>query len=111
MAKHQYIEWHRTNKDSEVVTNLYWAHPTSLDLLHAFSYVLLMDCTYKTNKYHMPLLEIVRLTSTNMTFSMVFVFLQHERKKNFNWALDVLRGIMDDNVLPHIIVIDKDLAK
>lgn len=58
----------------------------------------------------MPLLEIVRMTSTNMTFSVAFVFLQHEMEDNFKWALDVLRGIMDDSILPHVIVTDRDLA-
>ncbi len=55
----------------------------------------------------MPLLEIVGMTSTDMTFFVAFVFLQHEREDNFNWALDVLHGIMDDSVLPHVIVTDR----
>lgn len=75
LAKHQYIKWHHTSEDSEDVTNLFWEHPTSLDLLHVFPHVLLMDCTYKTNNYRMPLLEIIGMTSTDMTFSMAFMFL------------------------------------
>ena len=63
LAEHQYIEWHRTSEDSEAVTNLFWTHPTSLDLLHTFPHVLLMDCTYKTNIYRMLLLKIVGMTS------------------------------------------------
>lgn len=110
LAEHQYIKCHRTNEDSEAITDLFWANPTGLDLLHAFPHVLPMDCTYKTNKYHMPLLKIVGLTSTDMTFSVTFVYLQHEREENFNWALDVLRSIMDDSALPNIIMTDRELA-
>lgn len=72
LAEHQYIEWHRISEDSEAATDLFWAHPTNLDLLCAFTYLLLMDCTYKTNRYHMPLLEIIGHTFTDMTFSMAY---------------------------------------
>lgn len=58
----------------------------------------------------MPLVEIVGLTSTNIIFSVAFVYLQHEREDNFNWALDVLHNIMDDSALPNVIVIDRELT-
>lgn len=110
LAEHQYIEWHRTSENSEAVTDLFWANSFSLDLLRAFPHVLLIDCMYKTNRYRMLLLEIVGLTSTDITFSVAFVYLQHEREDNFNWALDVLCSIMDDSALPNIIVTDRELA-
>lgn len=84
LVEHHYLKWYCTNEDLEAVTDLFWAYLTSLDLLCAFPYVLFMDCTYKTNRYCMPFLKIVGLTSTDMTFSMVFMFLQHKRDENFN---------------------------
>ncbi|XP_028081087.1 uncharacterized protein LOC114282577 [Camellia sinensis] len=59
LAMNKYIEWHKSCADTETVTDLFFAHPTSLKLLHAFLKVLLMDCTYKTNRYRFPLLQIV----------------------------------------------------
>ncbi|XP_028072522.1 uncharacterized protein LOC114274748 [Camellia sinensis] len=67
LAVNKYIEWHRNCKDTETVTDLFFAHPVSLDLLRAFPRVLLMDCTYKTNRYCLPLLEIAGVTSTEKT--------------------------------------------
>lgn len=58
----------------------------------------------------MPLLKIIRLTSTDITFSVAFVYLQYEREDKFNWALDVLHSIMNDNALPNVIVTDRKLA-
>jgi len=58
----------------------------------------------------MPLLKIIEMTSTDVTFSVAFVFLQHESEDNFKWALDVLRGIINDSALPHAIVTDRDLT-
>ncbi|XP_038693805.1 uncharacterized protein LOC119991532 [Tripterygium wilfordii] len=46
-----------------------------------------MDATYKTNRYSMPLLEIVSVTATNMTFCIAFVFLHSEKVFNYTWAL------------------------
>jgi len=81
-----------------------------MDLLHAFSSVLIMDCTYKINRYRMPLLEIVGLTCTDLTFFMAFMYLHHENDDNFVWTLGVLRSVMDDSALPKVIVTDKELA-
>ena len=56
------------DESNDCVRDLFWAHPTSIQLLNAFCSVLIMDCTYKTNRYRLPLLEIVGVTSTNLTF-------------------------------------------
>ncbi|KAH7517339.1 hypothetical protein FEM48_Zijuj09G0053000 [Ziziphus jujuba var. spinosa] len=37
-----------------------------------------MNCTYKTNRYCLPLLEIFGVTSTELKFSIAFVYLQSE---------------------------------
>ncbi|XP_028083552.1 uncharacterized protein LOC114284804 [Camellia sinensis] len=93
-----------------MVTDLFWAHPVSLEVLRAFSHVLIMDCTYKTNRYPLPLLEIVGVTSTNLTFSVTFAYLSHEREDNYTWALGVLRTVMDNTAFPKVIITDRELA-
>jgi len=50
-----------------------------MKLLGFFNIVLMMDNTYKTNRYRMSLLEIVGVIFTRMTFSIVFAFLSSER--------------------------------
>ena len=75
------------------------------------SNVLLMDTTYKTNKYRLPLLEVVGVTSTGLTFSAAFVLMATERQNNFIWALQRLRGLFfRQDVFPTVIVSDRDLA-
>ena len=46
-----------------------------------------MDNTYKTKRYRLPLLEIVGVTPTEMTFCAAFVYMEVEREANFVWAL------------------------
>ena len=69
-----------------------------------------MDCTYKTNRYQLPLMEIVRVTSTEMTFSVVFAYLKEEQEDNFNWCLDSLKFLIHSRLMPFIVVTDRDLA-
>ena len=75
LAEKNYTEWHRVNEETMVMEDLMYANPDSLDLLHAFPRVLLMDCTYKTNHYNLPLLQIVGVTSTNLSFFIAFAYL------------------------------------
>ena len=90
----KYIEWHRKDESNDYVRDMFWAHPTSIQLLNAFFSVLIMDCTYKTNRYRLQLLEIVGVTSTNLTFSVASVYLEAERVDNYTWAMEKLQSLM-----------------
>jgi len=93
------------------VSDIFWTHPDSLKLLNAFSNVLLMDRTYNTNKYRLPLLEIVGVTSRGLTFLATFVLMSSERENNFILALQRLRGLyLRRDVYPKVVVSDRDLT-
>jgi hypothetical protein len=47
-------------------------------MMRAYSDVLMADCTYKTNRYNMPLLHFLGVTPINTSFSAGFVFLPGE---------------------------------
>ena len=95
---------------SEVVSDVFWTHPDSVKLLNAFHIVLLMDNIYKTNKYRLPLLEIVGVISTGLILSVAFVVLSNEREYNFVWALQKLKGLLLMVDHHEVIVCDRDLA-
>jgi len=78
-------------------------------MLNTFPAVLVMDSTYKTNTYRIPLFEIVGVTSTKMTYSVVFVVLSFEQENNFIWALEMLVGLLTSKLnMPNVIVTDRD---
>ena len=54
-----YVYWSRKIDESEVVRDIFWVHLDSVKLLNIFHIVLVMDNTYKTNKYRQPMFEIV----------------------------------------------------
>ncbi|XP_028180899.1 protein FAR1-RELATED SEQUENCE 6-like [Glycine soja] len=91
----QYIHWHRL-KDEDVVRDSFWCHPDAVKLCNVCHLVFLIDSTYKTNRYRLPLLDIVGVTPTRMTFSAGFAYLQGERVNNLVWALE--RFHIDKNV-------------
>jgi MULE transposase domain len=91
---------------------LFFAHPESLVLLKRFPEVLLMDCTYKTNRFKMPLLDILGSTGTERTYFAVFIFLSRETEEQYEAALQMLAIAMEKKLieLPKVIVTDQDLG-
>jgi len=65
-------------------------------LSNAYNLVFLIDSTYKTNRYRLPLLDIVGVTLTGMTFSVAFAYLEGKCINNVVWTLERFRGILFD---------------
>ncbi|XP_006598451.1 uncharacterized protein [Glycine max] len=80
-------------KAEDVVRDIFWTHPDAVKLSNACRLAFLIDSAYKTNIYKLPLLDIVGVTSTGMTFSAAFAYLKGERIDNVVWALERFRGI------------------
>nr|KAJ0227693.1 hypothetical protein LSAT_V11C100042500 [Lactuca sativa] len=105
-----YVYYSHANVLTNKLEDLSIAHPKLLEIWHAFPHVLLMDATYKTNKYMMLLLEIVGVTPINMIFSITFVCMHEERQSNYVWALDCLKSVMEGCMLSRVIVTDREMA-
>ncbi|KAI5649858.1 hypothetical protein M9H77_35863 [Catharanthus roseus] len=63
-AIRDYTVFYRNREDSNMLSDIVVAHPTSIEMLRTWPYVLIMNTTYKTNNYNMPLLEVVEMTPT-----------------------------------------------
>ncbi|MFQ6660429.1 hypothetical protein Gotur_028958, partial [Gossypium turneri] len=70
----------------------------------------LTNATYKTNKYDLPFVQIVGVTSTNKTFSIAFAFIINEKEENYNWALTCLKLTLEECMYPRVIVTGRELA-
>jgi len=62
--------------------------------MNSFPTVLICDTTYKTNKYCLLLMEIVGITSINMTFAIAFAYSSSERMNNFEFALSKVKRLL-----------------
>jgi len=99
-----------TNSSSNKLEALFFVHSTSFELFRAFPHVLMMDATYKTNKYNMPFLQIIGITSTKKTYSIAFAFMHDETEESYVWVLKSLKSMLDECMQPRVIVTDRELA-
>jgi hypothetical protein len=105
----KYIFDYRVDSNNNI-TNLFFAHKTSLDMIQKYGTVLLMDCTYKTNRFRMPLLEVTGVTSFWTTFFCCFIFVAVEDQSNYEWALNVIKRKLYNGHHPVTIATDRELA-
>ncbi|KAH1264991.1 Protein FAR1-RELATED SEQUENCE 5 [Glycine max] len=90
LERDQYIHWHRI-KDEDVVRDIFWCHPDVVKLVNTCNLVFLINNTYKTNRYRLPLLDFVEVTPTGMTFSVGFAYVEvfECREDVLRWARSV----------------------
>ncbi|XP_039004661.1 uncharacterized protein LOC120131839 [Hibiscus syriacus] len=105
-----YVHDFSTNDVTNKLEALFFVHPTSFKIWRAFPHVLMIDATYKTNKYNMPFVEIVGVTSTRKTFCIAFAFISEEKMDNYKWVLECLKLTLDECMLPRVIITDRELA-
>ncbi|RZC04274.1 hypothetical protein D0Y65_018743 [Glycine soja] len=65
LERDQYIHWHII-KDEDVVRDIFWCHPDAVKLFNTCNLVFLIDNTYKTNRYRLPLLDVVGVTDVSL---------------------------------------------
>ncbi|KAG5551462.1 hypothetical protein RHGRI_009772 [Rhododendron griersonianum] len=92
------------------LTHLFIAHPLSITLTKSYTTVFVMDCTYKTNRYKMPLLDIIGVSSFNKSFYSCFAFLEKEGEEDYAWALRMFSNLLGPSCQPSVIVSDRELA-
>ncbi|KAI9919179.1 hypothetical protein PsorP6_011351 [Peronosclerospora sorghi] len=76
---------------------LFFAHPESVALPKRLSSVVLLDNTYKTNRFRMPLFHVIGRTVLNKSFFLL-------------WALKKIENLCFGQQIPPVIVIDSDGA-
>jgi hypothetical protein len=97
---------------SERIQCLFIAPRAAIPLLRDAPDVLVMDCTYKTNKFRMPLLSICGVSPLKKAFQVAAVFLDGESERQYAWALEALFSYISESScdLPRCIVTDRDLG-
>jgi hypothetical protein len=65
------------------VQYLFFAHRKQVERLRTNPDVLLIDCTYRTNKYRLPLMHILGYTNLKTFFSAGFCFLRNETHQDY----------------------------
>jgi len=96
------------NSDDQLI-QLFFAHPRSVELAVKYPFILVMDCTYKTNRFRMPMLHVIGMTSFNTSFTVAVAFLKEETEPYYRWALEQVANLYG-TTKPLVITTDRELA-
>ncbi|POW15424.1 hypothetical protein PSHT_07088 [Puccinia striiformis] len=103
--------WDIKTTSTGQVQNLFFTHPGSIHLARINHHVALLDSTYKTNKYKLPLLHVIGQAASNQSFSIAFCFLTYEDDENYLWAVNNLKKhIWRPQRTPKVFITDRDAA-
>ncbi|GAB2278230.1 hypothetical protein Dimus_039275 [Dionaea muscipula] len=108
LKDHDYYRYTRKELGTNSLGDVFFAHPTATDQLRLFGYVLVMDTTYKTKRFDLPLFEVVGVAPTGQNFHVAFAFIKNENKDSFVWALEKLKTLFGTPAAPGVIVTDRD---
>lgn len=82
MDDNNYVFRYRTCEGGVTVRDIFLSHHDSIKLFNMFPTVLILDSTYNTNKYRLPLLDMVGVTSTKKTYYVGLHFLSGKKRTN-----------------------------
>jgi MULE transposase domain len=88
---------HNILKDpsNQRLKGLFIACPESITYLQSHHDVVLIDNTYSTNRFDMPLMDIVGVDHNSNSFFIAFAFLPDQSEGSYQWALGNLKGLFD----------------
>ncbi|OJD28254.1 hypothetical protein ACJ73_00356 [Blastomyces percursus] len=74
-------EW-KTDHENRI-THLALFHRQSIEYLRENHDILLLDSTYKTNRYRLPLLSVIFVTKLHTTLNLGFTFMNSEKEADY----------------------------
>ena len=90
------------------VRHLFWQPQHSVEFIRRCNKVFVIDCTYKTNAYGLPLLHVVGFTCKNQTFTAAVGFMDGKAFIDYVWMINDIDTILPQ--APNILVVDCDFG-
>jgi hypothetical protein len=92
------------------LTHATFVPSSSFKLIQTNGNVLQFDCTYKTNRYKLPLLHVVGITPLGTRYSACVSFVSGETEPDFLISLTHMQEIFGMHFNPMVLVCDRELA-
>jgi MULE transposase domain len=88
---------HNILKDpaNQRLKGLFIACPESITYLQSHHDVVLIDNTYSTNRFDMPLMDIIGVDHNSISFFIAFAFLPDQSEGSYRWALANLKDLFN----------------
>ena len=78
------------------------------NIVNTFSDVIIIDTTHKSNRFNMPLFDIIVINNFGQTTTCFFALLDDQKFDSFCWALNQFRSQLTQ--FPNIIFSDEEEA-
>ena len=100
----------RVKKDpsTQRLEHMFFARKSSQELLKINHEVLILDATYKTNRYRLPLLIVTGVTALNTSFYAAFAFMSSETTEDYLWVIKQLGELYKQLQIPDLCVLLTD---
>lgn len=73
------------------IERIFWSYSECIERWRENPEILSIDCTYKVNRFNMPLCQISGSTGLNTTFPIAWCLLSSEKEPDFRWMLEQLK--------------------
>jgi hypothetical protein len=103
----------RSADDSEerMLDCVFWASKKNLAYFFDAPNPLILDCTYKTNRFGMPLLLFVSVDSYDKSYIVAACLLSNETMPYYHWAIkSFLKFNNNDATNITVVITDKEMA-
>jgi len=82
------------DRDGRFLKGVFWAYRTSLEQFHIASDILIIDATYKTNRFKMPLVAICAVDRFGKSYLVGLALIVQETIPYYTWVIHQLRTAM-----------------
>lgn len=96
--------------DDKRLRHIFLSFSSQRVLLAKYGDVLLMDATYKTNRYRMPLIFVSGIDGNGRTVPFAAAFVSNETAETYEWFLRELMNLYPPNMGPSRIFTDDDAS-
>ncbi len=93
------------------ITHLFFIRGSSQTILKNNYEILMLDCTYKINRYKMSLLMISEQIEMSKNFYVRFCFMTKEITSNYCWILNQLKTVYAQMKMSKLTIIVTDMKK
>src|SRR5271170_4952788 len=76
---------------SNAIDVILFSHPEQIALSRRFGDVLIVDCTYNTNRFGLPMCVIVGVDNQNKTFISAIAFTRSEDTRHYSWIMGAIK--------------------
>ena len=88
------------------ILNICFMTPRMRILANQYNDILIVDCTHKTNRFNLPLMDIVIIDQNGKTCTCFVALLKDQTKESFKWALEAFKSQLKSN--PRVIINDEE---